>query len=377
MEERLQKIIAMAGLASRRHAEQMILAGEVTVNGKVVDMLGVRADPESDHIKVRGRLINPLLQTREKVHILLNKPKGYLSSVADPDRRPLVTDLMPEALGRLYPVGRLDFNTEGLLILTNDGDLTNFVTAARNNVEKVYEAKVKGLPPEPAIEHSVVKLRRVQIGFLRDDRLPVGKWRMLSPIEVKMLMTKKPRERKSASKPPATSAVKNSSATAARPRSEPNAPRYSNPSSRPDSRAPLKSYTKSPVRSASESASRPSSRPNTRPGLKTSARPGGRPDNKSWGKSGSESSSRPSSGPNRRPGLKSTARPNTRSEEGSFAKKPEKFESESASRPISRPNSRPGSKSFAGPSGRTKSGPGTKRKSSSKTRPAGHGKGRS
>src|SRR5882672_12320121 len=113
MQERLQKLIAAAGIASRRHAEELITAGEVTVNGKVITELGSKADPETDHIKVRGKLINPTLQKREKVHILLNKPKGYLSSVADPDRRPLVTDLMPEALGRLYPVGRLDFNTEG------------------------------------------------------------------------------------------------------------------------------------------------------------------------------------------------------------------------------------------------------------------------
>src|SRR6266481_537126 len=360
MEERLQKIIAMAGLASRRHAEQMILAGEVTVNGKIVDMLGVKADPEVDHIKVRGRLINPLLQTREKVHILLNKPKGYLSSVADPDRRPLVTDLMPEALGRLYPVGRLDFNTEGLLILTNDGDLTNFVTAARNNVEKVYEAKVKGLPPGPAIErlrrgiiledgvrtkpaeiehlestdsnawfritlhegrnqqirmmfeaigHSVVKLRRVQIGFLRDDKLPVGKWRMLSPLEVKMLMTKKPRERKNASKPSATSAVKNSSATAARPRSEPNDLRYSKPSSRPDGRTPLKSSAKSSVSPSSESASRPSSRPNTRPGSNAAARPSRRPGDKPFSASSTKAGgSEVSTQGGRRPGDKSWRR---------------------------------------------------------------------
>jgi pseudouridine synthase len=240
MEERLQKLIATAGLASRRHAEQMIEAGEVTVNGQVVSTLGAKADPEKDHIKVRGRLINPLLKGREKVYVLLNKPRGYLSSVSDPEGRPLVTELVPESLGRLHPVGRLDFNTEGLLILTNDGELTNFVTAARNNVSKVYEAKVKGVPPENSIErlrrgvvlqdgvrtkpaeierledrdtnswfrvtlhegrnqqirkmfdaigHSVVKLRRVQIGPLREDNMPLGAYRMLAPKEVSKLMT--------------------------------------------------------------------------------------------------------------------------------------------------------------------------------------------
>src|SRR5919199_6997170 len=137
MEERLQKLIAAAGVASRRHAEELIAAGEVSVNGRVVTEPGTKADPARDHIKVRGRLINPLLRGRQKVYVLLNKPKGYLSSVADPEGRPLVTELLPPSLGKLHPVGRLDFNTEGLLLLTNDGEFTNYVTAARNRVEKV------------------------------------------------------------------------------------------------------------------------------------------------------------------------------------------------------------------------------------------------
>src|SRR6478672_5380977 len=156
MEQRLQKLIAAAGIASRRHAEELIVAGRVTVNGAVVKELGSKADPQRDHIKVNGKLINPQLQTRDKVYVLLNKPRGYLSSVSDPEGRPLVTELLPPSLGRVYPVGRLDFNTEGLLLLTNDGDFTNFITAARNRVEKVYEAKVKGVPPEAAIQ----RLRR-------------------------------------------------------------------------------------------------------------------------------------------------------------------------------------------------------------------------
>ena len=239
MEQRLQKLIAAAGIASRRHAEELIVSGRVTVNGKVITELGSKADPEKDHIKVNGKLINPTLKAREKVYVLLNKPKGYLSSVSDPEDRPLVVDLLPPSLGRLHPVGRLDFNTEGLLLLTNDGDLTNFVTAARNRVKKVYEVKVKGLPPEGALQrlrrgvtlddgtrtgpaeitrlketptnawfeiilhqgrnqqirrmfdligYSVVKLRRVSIGFLRDDNLKTGYWRLLSSSEVARLM---------------------------------------------------------------------------------------------------------------------------------------------------------------------------------------------
>ena len=251
MQERLQKIIATAGIASRRHAEQMITAGEVTVNGKVVTELGTKADAETDHIKVRGKLINPALKRLGKVYILLNKPKGYLSSVSDPEKRPTVLELLPASLGRVYPVGRLDFNTEGLLLLTNDGDFTNFITAARNKVDKVYEAKVRGVPDEKSIErlrrgvtledgvrtapaqirrlgetetnawfeillhegknqqirkmfdligNSVIKLRRSRIGVLRDDDLKPGKWRRLSEHEVKALTTPSQRRPKTTKK---------------------------------------------------------------------------------------------------------------------------------------------------------------------------------
>src|SRR5438874_10106901 len=156
MEQRLQKLIAAAGIASRRHAEELISAGLVTVNGKVVKEPGTKADPAIDHIKVQGRLINPRLKPREKTYILLNKPKGYLTSMADPEGRPLVTELVPASLGRLHPVGRLDFNTEGLLLLTNDGEFTNVVTAARNQIPKIYRVKVKGMPTDNAVE----RLRR-------------------------------------------------------------------------------------------------------------------------------------------------------------------------------------------------------------------------
>jgi len=107
MQERLQKLIAQAGIASRRAAEEMIRSGEVTINGAVVTELGTKADPEKDHIKVRGKLISAKLKQRENVYILLNKPKGYLSSAADPEGRKLVTDLV-KGYGKLHPVGRLD-----------------------------------------------------------------------------------------------------------------------------------------------------------------------------------------------------------------------------------------------------------------------------
>ena len=240
MAERLQKLIAQAGIASRRAAEQLISGGQVTVNGEVVTELGTKADPEHDHIKVRGKLINPRLENRGKVYVLVNKPKGYLSSVSDPEKRKLVTDLV-KGKGRLHPVGRLDFNSEGLIILTNDGEFTNRV-AASNTVAKVYEVKVKGLPNRNAINklcrgirlddgfrtapaeirelkptdkngwyevtlyeghnqqirkmfdaigHSVVKLRRTRIGAVMDAHLKPGQARDLTPAEVASLVSGK------------------------------------------------------------------------------------------------------------------------------------------------------------------------------------------
>jgi 23S rRNA pseudouridine2605 synthase len=239
MEERLQKLIAEAGIASRRKAEELIVAGEVAVNGVVVRELGTKADPERDHIKVRGRLINDLIVGRELVYILLNKPRGYLSSTADPENRPLAIDLLPPNVRtRVHTVGRLDFNTEGLLILTNDGRLTDSVARA-GRIPKIYHVKVKGNPTDEqvvrlrrgvvvdgrrtskatvdllestdagnawysvvlvegrnqqirkmfdAVGHSVVKLRRVQIGPVTDEGLRTGAWRFLTETEVKRLL---------------------------------------------------------------------------------------------------------------------------------------------------------------------------------------------
>ena len=238
MQERLQKLIAQAGVASRRAAEELIANGEVTVNGEIVTELGTKADPEKDHIKVRGKLINTKLENRENVYILVNKPKGYLSSAADPEGRKLVTDLV-KGYGKLHPVGRLDFNTEGLIILTNDGEFTNKVATSKT-IPKIYQVKTKGMPTDVAIRklqrgvrledgfktapaeikplkhtdkngwyevtlfeghnqqirkmfdsigHSVVKLKRIQIGPIAEKLLTVGKQRKLTPEEVKQLMS--------------------------------------------------------------------------------------------------------------------------------------------------------------------------------------------
>lgn len=237
MKERLQKLIAQAGIASRRAAEQLISNGDVSVNGEIVTELGTKADPEKDHIKVRGRLINTAIKARTDTYILVNKPKGYLSSAADPEGRKLVTDLV-KGKGKLHPVGRLDYNTEGLIILTNDGNFTNHVAGSKT-IPKVYEVKVKGLPNRNAINklrkgilledgyktapaeirelkptdkngwyevtlfeghnqqirkmfdavgHSVVKLRRTKIGDIEDPFLKTGQTRSLTPAEVSGLM---------------------------------------------------------------------------------------------------------------------------------------------------------------------------------------------
>lgn len=265
--ERLQKIIAHAGFASRREAESMIREGRVTVNGRVVTELGSKADPASDHIKVDGKLI-----TRAETHryILLYKPKEVMTTVEDPQGRRTVIDLIKGVRERIYPVGRLDFHSEGLILLTNDGDLAFKVSHPQHGSVKTYHVKVRGVPEQRLIEklergitidgkrtlpceirrmkttgkgddegnswfevklregrtqqirkmfqavgHPVSKLRRVAIGPLSDPRLGPGDYRELTKTEVKMLATMKepakPKVRRApAAKKPATPAKKTS-----------------------------------------------------------------------------------------------------------------------------------------------------------------------
>ena len=138
--ERLQKLIAAAGIASRRKAEELISAGLVSVNGQTVTELGTKADPEVDSIKVNGRLLSG---AQHQVYLLLNKPKGHVTTVSDPEGRPTVLDL-----ARVYPVGRLDYLSEGLLLLTNDGALAQKLTHASSHVPQTYLVKVSGKPNE-------------------------------------------------------------------------------------------------------------------------------------------------------------------------------------------------------------------------------------
>ncbi len=162
--ERLQKIIAAAGITSRRKAEELITQGRVAVNGQVITELGSKADPERDHIKVDGKLLRG---PQRNVYLLLNKPKGYVTTVSDPEGRPTVMDLVKHVGERIYPVGRLDYLSEGLLLLTNDGRLANHLTRAASHVRKTYLVKVSGQPTE----EDIAKLRRgIKIGRRPGER---------------------------------------------------------------------------------------------------------------------------------------------------------------------------------------------------------------
>ena len=228
--ERLQKILSQAGVASRRASEKLMLEGRVSVNGTTVTELGTKADPSHDDIRVDGRRIKAPEHHR---YILLNKPRGYVTTRSDPHKRRTVLDLLQGVREYIYPVGRLDYDSEGLLVLTNDGDLAARLTHPRHGVARVYEARVLGEPDahdisrlskgvtiegrrtEPAevvalgpghlritvregrnrqvrkmcdaIGHPVNELKRVAIGPIRDPKLKTGQWRELTPQEIDKL----------------------------------------------------------------------------------------------------------------------------------------------------------------------------------------------
>src|SRR5712691_3374796 len=151
--ERLQKIMAAAGISSRRKAEEIIAAGRVTLNGKIVTELGTKADPQVDEIRVDGK---PLKPAEQLLYFMLNKPKGYVTTVSDPEGRPTVMEFVSYRKERLYSVGRLDYASEGLLLMTNDGDLAQKLTKAGSHVPKTYLVKISGRPDEKGID----RLRR-------------------------------------------------------------------------------------------------------------------------------------------------------------------------------------------------------------------------
>ncbi len=177
-EQRLQKILSAAGIASRRASEALITEGRIQVNGKVVTELGTKADPARDHIRVDGKLLQGAERHR---YFLLNKPKGYVTTLKDPEGRPTVAQFFPHVRERLYPVGRLDYGSEGLLLMINDGELANALMRAASGVRKTYLVKVSGVPSEESID----ELRR----GVRIERGRVGEGEgkvVTAPAEIKL-----------------------------------------------------------------------------------------------------------------------------------------------------------------------------------------------
>jgi 23S rRNA pseudouridine2605 synthase len=175
--ERLQKILAQAGIASRRHAEELITEGRVQVNGQTVTVLGSKADPQRDHIRVDGKLLHGAERLR---YFVLNKPRGYVTTVTDPEGRPTVMQFFAKSGERLYPVGRLDYQSEGLLLVTNDGELANKLTRAASGVEKTYLVKIAGRPDEEQLE-------RLRTGIAIDKGKPRSGKVHTAPAQIRQI----------------------------------------------------------------------------------------------------------------------------------------------------------------------------------------------
>jgi 23S rRNA pseudouridine2605 synthase len=188
--ERLQKIIAAAGVCSRRKAEELILLGQVQVNGETVNTLGAKADPVNDVISVEGKVIEPA--ATEKLYYLLNKPRGYITSTVDPQGRPTVMDLMKSVKTRIYPVGRLDYASEGLLLLTNDGEMANLLMHPSSQVRRIYQVKIKGTITDEQLKQ-LRKGIQLSDGFVkptkvrRGERLDSKEWIEIELTEGKNL----------------------------------------------------------------------------------------------------------------------------------------------------------------------------------------------
>ncbi len=200
MEERLQKIIARAGIASRRRAEEMMASGLVTVNGRVVTELGTKADESRDHIKVAGKLLR---HDAERVYLLLHKPPEVVSTLSDPEGRRSLRDLLHGIPERVFPVGRLEYHSSGLVFLTNDGDLANRILKARN-VPQVYQLKLKTLLTFEEIETSRAHYRRPHLARARQGRSVVHRHplrRAARCLAQQALSDRSPRRKAEASQP--------------------------------------------------------------------------------------------------------------------------------------------------------------------------------
>jgi 23S rRNA pseudouridine2605 synthase/16S rRNA pseudouridine516 synthase len=175
MYERLQKYLARAGIDSRRRCEELILQGYVRVNNSVITKLGIKINPQKDIIEVKGKLVK-FIEKKKYTYILLNKPKGFITSLHDPYNRPTILELLKDIKERIYPIGRLDFNSEGLLILTDDGELTYALTHPSKEIEKTYIVKVKGVP-------SLKKLNILSKGIILENNYKI------LPCNIHMLKT--------------------------------------------------------------------------------------------------------------------------------------------------------------------------------------------
>lgn len=188
--ERLQKILASAGVCSRRKAEELILLGQVTVNGAVVNTLGAKADPRNDTIAVDGKVVD--LEGQERLYFLLNKPRGYITTTNDPQGRPTVMELLKGVEERVYPVGRLDYASEGLILLTNDGEMANRLMHPSSGVRRLYAVKVKGRATDEQIR-LLRKGMQLSDGFVkplrvrRDEKLENKEWVQIEVTEGKNL----------------------------------------------------------------------------------------------------------------------------------------------------------------------------------------------
>ncbi|MEA1940479.1 MAG: pseudouridine synthase [Candidatus Caldatribacteriota bacterium] len=237
MYERLQKYMASTGIDSRRNCEKLILKGFVKVNNSIITKLGTKIDPNKDTVKVNNKIVK-YIEKKKNIYILLNKPRGYLTTLSDPSNRPTILKLIKDIKTRIHPIGRLDFNSEGLLLLTNDGELTYNLTHPSKGVEKTYIAKVKGIPSQEKlrmlskgatlqynykilpceirrievknnnailkikikegkkrqvrrmgeyIDHPVLRLRRIQMGPIYLKELKPGEYRKLNRKEINSL----------------------------------------------------------------------------------------------------------------------------------------------------------------------------------------------
>lgn len=169
MQQRLQKIIAKAGLASRREAERMILNGRISVNNQIVSKLGIKATTSHDKIRVDGKLIHA---KAEKIYIMLYKPKGYVTTLHDPLDRPIVSDLLFGVSARVFPVGRLDYDSQGLLLMTNDGDFAQKISHPRYQIAKVYKVKIRGKMSNSAL-HDLTMGVILKDGLFKPDKIQI------------------------------------------------------------------------------------------------------------------------------------------------------------------------------------------------------------